>query len=137
MTKWAHSLIRLSKYEVETLQKRLAEVSARRASAEMRLAVLAAEREVESERAAMDAYAAMQLATYVEGWRLRRGAAQATLADAATEEAGARDALAQAFEEQKKFEHVAELSRLSEKAKVARQETAQLDETALRRASAR
>ena len=135
MTKWAHSLIRLSKYEVETLQKRLAEVAARRASAEMRVAVLDAEREVESERAAIDAYAAMQLATYVQGWKLRRGAAVATLAEAATEEAGARDALAQAFEEQKKFEHVAELSRLSEKAKVARQETAELDETALRRAS--
>ncbi|MGZ3304755.1 MAG: flagellar export protein FliJ, partial [Asticcacaulis sp.] len=26
MTKWAHSLIRLSTFEVETLQKRLAEV---------------------------------------------------------------------------------------------------------------
>src|SRR5580698_7063723 len=106
MTKWAHSLIRLSKYEVETLQKRLAEVAARRASAEMRVAVLDAEREVESERAAVDAYAAMQLATYVQGWKLRRGAAQGTLEEAATEEAGARDALAQAFEEQKKFEHV-------------------------------
>ena len=137
MTKWAHSLIRLSKYEVETLQKRLAEVSARRASAEMRVAVLDAEREVESERAAVDAYAAMQLATYVQGWKLRRGAAVGTLEEAATEEAGARDALAQAFEEQKKFEHVAELSRLSEKAKVARQETAELDETALRRSGAR
>ncbi len=135
MTKWAHSLIRLSKYEVETLQKRLAEVAARRASAEMRVAVLDAEREVESERAAVDAYAAMQLATYVQGWKLRRGAAQATAEETAAEEAGARDALAQAFEEQKKFEHVAELSRLSEKAKVARQETAQLDETALRRAA--
>ncbi|HEY3814949.1 MAG TPA: flagellar export protein FliJ [Caulobacteraceae bacterium] len=135
MTKWAHSLIRLSKYEVETLQKRLAEVSARRASAEMRLAVLDAEHEVERERATMDAYAAMQLAAYVEGWRLRKGAAQANLAEAATEEAGARDALAQAFEEQKKFEHVAELSRIAEQAKAARLETAQLDETALRRAS--
>ena len=135
MTKWAHSLIRLSKYEVETLQKRLAEVSARRASAEMRLAVLDAEHEVERERATMDAYAAMQLAAYVQGWKLRRAAAQSTLEEAAAEEAGARDALAQAFEEQKKFEHVAELSRLAEKAKVARIETAELDETALRRAS--
>ncbi|HWE47024.1 MAG TPA: flagellar FliJ family protein [Caulobacteraceae bacterium] len=135
MTKWAHSLIRLSKYEVETLQKRLAEVSARRASAEMRLAVLDAEHEVERERAAGDAYAAMQMAAYVQGWRLRRAAAQSTLEEASAEEAGARDALAQAFEEQKKFEHVAELSRLSEKAKVARIETAQLDETALRRAT--
>ena len=44
MTKWAQSLIRISNYEVETLQKRLAEISTRRATAEMRLAVLDAER---------------------------------------------------------------------------------------------
>ena len=72
MTKWAQSLIRLSGYEVETLQKRLAEISTRRASAEMRVAVLDAEHEVERERASMDAYAAMQLANYVEGWKHRK-----------------------------------------------------------------
>ena len=38
MTAWAQSLIRISSYEVETLQKRLAEITARRASAEMRVA---------------------------------------------------------------------------------------------------
>ena len=43
MTAWAQSLIRISNYEVETLQKRLAEITARRASAEMRIAVLEAE----------------------------------------------------------------------------------------------
>ena len=134
MSKWAHSLIRLSTYEVETLQKRLAEVAARRASAEMRIAVLDAEHELERERAAMDAYASMQLAAYVQGWRLRRGAAVSNLEEAVTEETGARDALAAAFEEQKKFEHVAELSRLSEALKTAKKETAALDETALRRA---
>ena len=31
MTQWAQSLIRISNYEVETLQKRLAEIAARRA----------------------------------------------------------------------------------------------------------
>ena len=36
MTTWAQSLIRISNYEVETLQKRLAEISARKAEAEMR-----------------------------------------------------------------------------------------------------
>ncbi|MCA3719246.1 MAG: flagellar export protein FliJ, partial [Brevundimonas sp.] len=55
MTSWAHSLIRISNYEVETLQKRLAEITARKASAEMRLAVLDAEVEVERERARADA----------------------------------------------------------------------------------
>ena len=40
MTQWAQSLIRISTYEVETLQKRLAEIGTRRATAEMRIAVL-------------------------------------------------------------------------------------------------
>ncbi len=61
MTAWAQSLIRISNYEVETLQKRLAEITARRASAEMRLAVLDAEVEVERERARADGEAAMML----------------------------------------------------------------------------
>ena len=47
MSNWAQSLIRISNYEVETLQKRLAEITARRASAEMRIAVLEAGRIVE------------------------------------------------------------------------------------------
>ena len=43
MSNWAQSLIRISNYEVETLQKRLAEITSKKASAEMRLAVLDAE----------------------------------------------------------------------------------------------
>ena len=43
MTAWAQSLIRISNYEVETLQKRLAEITARRASAAQLEQALAAE----------------------------------------------------------------------------------------------
>ncbi len=134
MSKWAQSLIRLSGYEVETLQKRLSEITTRRASAEMRVAVLDAEHEVERERATMDAHAAMQMAAYVEGWKLRRANAVSDLDFVSAEELGARDALARAFEEQKKFEHVAELSRLQDVARIAKQEAAAMDEVALRRA---
>ena len=135
MTQWAHSLIRISGYEVETLQKRLAELASRRASMEMRLAVLDAEREVESERARGDAMTQVLLNAYLGGWKLRRDAAEAELHAAALEEAGARDALAVAFEELKKFEHVAEVTRLAEAAAAGKRETARLDEVALRRAA--
>jgi flagellar FliJ protein len=135
MTKWAQSLIRLSGYEVETLQKRLAEITTRRASAEMRVAVLDAEHMIERERATMDAYASMQLAAYVEGWKIRRANAVTELDTVSNEELGARDALTRAFEEQKKFEHVAEMSRLKELAAAAKLETAALDDLALRRAT--
>ena len=94
MTAWAQSLIRISNYEVETLQKRLAEITARRATAEMRVAVLEAEEE------------------------------------------GARDALTGAFEELKKFEHVAETTRLNRLIAAGKRETAAFDELGLRRRAA-
>jgi flagellar FliJ protein len=134
MTKWAHSLIRISTYEVETLQKRLAEITARRVSAEMRVAVLDAEREVERERAKDDPVAASLMPAYLKGWSIRRTAAQAQADAVDQEERGAREALTAAFEAQKKFEHVAELSRLKALAEESRRETAALDELAIQRA---
>ncbi|MBU1325121.1 MAG: flagellar export protein FliJ [Alphaproteobacteria bacterium] len=133
MTAWAQSLIRISNYEVETLQKRLAEITARRASAEMRIAVLDAEVEIERERARSDAEARMLLDAYVSGWKVRRGAAEADVVTIDAEEAGARDALTGAFEELKKFEHVAETTRLNALVAAARKETARFDELGLRR----
>lgn len=133
MTAWAQSLIRISNYEVETLQKRLAEITARRASAEMRVAVLEAEAEVEQERARQDADAAMLLQAYLNGWKLRRAAAASDVAELDAEEEGARDALTSAFEELKKFEHVAETTRLNALIAANKRETAAFDEMGLRR----
>ena len=50
-----------------------------------------------------------------------------------SEEAGARDALTGAFEELKKFEHVAETTRLNKLIAAAKRETAAFDEMGLRR----
>lgn len=133
MTSWAHSLIRISNYEVETLQKRLAEITARRASTEMRLAVLDAEAEVERERSRDDTDAGLLLGAYLTGWKMRREAAEADLAVLDAEEAGARDALTAAFEELKKFEQVAEATRLNQLVAAAKRETAAFDELGLRR----
>ncbi|MBL0948323.1 flagellar export protein FliJ [Brevundimonas sp.] len=133
MTTWARSLIRISTYEVETLQKRLAEIGARRASAEMRLAVLDAEVEVERERARADAEAGMLLQAYMAGWKHRKSTVEADLSELEAEEEGARDALTGAFEELKKFEHVAELSRLERLAAAERRESAAFDALGLRR----
>lgn len=133
MTTWAHSLIRISNYEVETLQKRLAEITARRATAEIRLAVLDAEVEVEQTRAQGDASASILLTAYMDGWKMRKAAAESDLMTIDSEEAGARDALTGAFEELKKFEHVAEQTRLNQLIAAAKRETAAFDEMALRR----
>lgn len=134
MTQWAQSLIRISGYEVETLQKRLAEVATRRATAEMRLAVLDAERELETDHARADASAHTLLDAYLSGWKIRKDTAQAELRVMEAEEEGARDALMSAFEELKKFEHVAEVTRLNDLAALARREAAAMDEQAILRA---
>ena len=133
MTAWDQSLIRISNYEVETLQKRLAEITARRASAEMRIAVLEAEAEIEQARARDDAEAAMMLQAYLNGWKHRKSTVEADLGELEAEEEGARDALTGAFEELKKFEHVAEVSRLERLAAAERRESAAFDALGLRR----
>ena len=133
MTAWAQSLIRISNYEVETLQKRLAEIAERRAGAEVRIAVLDAEAEGERNRARMDAEAGMMLGAYLNGWKARKAQAEGDLSVLDAEEAGARDALTGAFEELKKFEHVAETTRLNQLVALAKRETAAFDELGLRK----
>ena len=133
MTAWAQSLIRISNYEVETLQKRLAEIAERRSGAEMKLAVLDAEAESERNRARMNAEAGMMLGAYLNGWKSRKAAAEGDLSVLDAEEAGARDALTGAFEELKKFEHVAETTRLNQLIALAKRETAAFDELGLRK----
>ena len=133
MTTWAQSLIRISNYEVETLQKRLAEISDRKAATEMRLVMLDAEAEGEQDRARQDADAAMMLRAYLNGWKQKKAAVQADVVALEAEEEGARDALTAAFEELKKFEHVAETTRLNAILAAAKRETAAFDEMGLRR----
>jgi len=132
MTKWAKSLIRLSTYEVETLQKRLAEVVTRRTHAEMKLATLDAEYELECVNAAANPMFGGNLVSYKHGYRIRRDAQQGDLDLIQREEEGVRDQLSYAFEDLKKFEHVAELSQLRRLATEKKVEDAAMDEVALR-----
>ncbi|MES2342470.1 MAG: flagellar FliJ family protein [Pseudomonadota bacterium] len=132
---WADSLIKLSTYEVEILQKRLGEISDRRMAAEMKLVMLEAEGEAESQRARADAEHGWYQVGFLEGLRLRKAAVHEEIKLIAVEETGARDALSLAFEEQKKYELVAEGIALTRRKEVARQETAALDELGLRRAA--
>ena len=132
--RWADQLIKLSNFEVETLQKRLADIARRRVLAEMKLAVLTAEGESEAARAREDAEAGWCHAGFAEGLKLRKAATQGDIDMAVAEESGARDALAEAFETLKKYEHIAEAARLVAAKESARRETAELDDLGLRRA---
>jgi flagellar FliJ protein len=129
---WRESLIRISTYEVEVLQKRLAEVVERRTGVEIRLAMLEAQALAEIDHARQGGEGAMRLNAYLGGVRLRRAALQGEIEQIGREEAGARDALAEAFEAMKKFELVAEMARVAEAKEAGRRETAELDELGLR-----
>jgi flagellar FliJ protein len=131
---WSQSLIKLATYEVETLQKRLAEVRDRRIGAELKLAMLEAEGVAEMSRGDADPMSGLYKTAFLEALRVRKADARAAIAELEIEEQGARDALAEAFEAQKKYEHVAEQARLLEARTAARRETAALDEIGLRKA---
>jgi flagellar FliJ protein len=134
--RWADQLIKLSNFELEVLQTRLAEIVERRTKLELRMAVLIAEGEAEMALARTDQEAAWRLPAFNEGLKLRKAAVQREIDLAASEEAGARDALAEAFETLKKYEQVADQHRASVAREAARRETAHLDELGLRRAVA-
>jgi len=137
MTRWAQSLIKLSNYEVETLQKRLAEISDQRAQVEMRLTMLHAEGQAEQAAAAQDPSLSWRIVSYMEALKVRMDAVRHDLHLIQIEEQGARDALAQAFETQKKYEQVAEQAEVLAVKKAGRLEAAQMDELGLRKVAAR
>jgi flagellar FliJ protein len=136
MTKWADSLIRISNHEVETLQKRLADIVERRQAAEMKVAMLDAQSEAEALQAQGDVEAGWYMIGFRQGAKIRRHQALLEIDEALIEEAGARDALAMAFENLKKYEHVAEAARIAKIRLAGKLETAALDELGLRRAAA-
>ncbi len=137
MSNWMASLIKLADLEVEQLQKRLRDIADRCAAIELVLEGLAMEGRQETAHAALDASAGWYLVGFREGLKARRVKAEADLKACAMEQAGARDALARAFEEQKKYEKLAETARIAAARKVAKLETAALDELALRRTGTR
>jgi flagellar FliJ protein len=135
MSNWSKSLIKLATYEVETLQKRLAEVRDRKTAAELKLAMLEAEGEAELSRPDADPMAGIYRTAFLTALRERKAVARTEIDAVAIEEQGARDALAQAFEEQKKYEQVAEAARLLQVREQAKREAAALDELGLRKAA--
>ncbi len=135
MTKWAASLIRISNHEVETLQKRLAEITERRMAAEMRITMLDAEAEAEAKSAEGDVSAGWYMIGYREGHKRRKADMLVQIDQCHAEEVGARDALSEAFENLKKYEHVAEQAKVLAAKKLGAYESAQMDELSIRRAA--
>lgn len=132
---WAQSLVKLTAYEVELLQKRLSDVAARRAAVEQVLQALDMEEALEAAHALGNAEAGFYLIGFREGLRQRRVKAQAQVQTIAAEERGCRDALSESFEAQKKYEQVVEADGRARAKATAARETVEMDAAALRRAS--
>lgn len=135
MSRWVQSLIRISDYEVQTLQKRLAEIVGRRVEAELRIVMLEAESEAEAEarHAQADVEAGFMQLGFTHAIRMRKAEIQITIEALLVEESGARDALSLAFEDLKRYEHVAEAAKVKAAKLEQQRETAALDELGLRR----
>jgi flagellar FliJ protein len=131
------SLIRLSNFQVEELQKRLSVIVDARTQWELRMAVLEAEAESELANARADAEAGWYMVGFRDGVKVRRKAIQDNIDSLIAEEEGARDALNEAYEGLKKYEQVAENAALAARREMAKRETAALDELGLRRVAAR
>ena len=125
--KWAKSLIRISNHEVETLQKRLADIVARRFAIEVQIEAIETELAAEAAHAVSNAEAGL----YLIGFRRER--LEAALRELDAEELGARDALTEAFEALKKYENVVETAKVVARKEESRRETAMLDELGLRK----
>ena len=133
---WRRSLVRLADHQVEEIRKRLKAILDRCDVATVALAALHAEAEAESRHVGTDPEAGLARLSYLNGWRARRDAKKAEIAALHAEEAGAREALAEAFEALKKYEQVAESARAASVKAAARRETAVLDELGAQRAAA-
>ena len=119
----AASLIRISNYQVEVLQKRLADTVERLRGVKA--------------RAEENAGAGWYLIGYRNGLKLRMDAVQAHIDACILEETGARDALSEAFEALKKYEQVEANAQAAAAKLQAKIETAALDELGLRRKAVR
>ena len=110
--RWADQLIKLSNFELELLQTRLADVVERRNRAELKLVVLTAEGEAELALARRDPEAAWRLAAFREGLKIRKAAAQREIDLVVTEESGVRDALTEARQTLAAYANMEELIRI-------------------------
>jgi hypothetical protein len=129
---WAHSLIRIRSFDIETLRKRLATILENRQAAERSIQLLDEEGEAEMRHARANPEAALCLPAFRRGWAARRRDAEAHLKMVQREEQGCRDALMDAFADLKKVEAVASSQDAAEARAVAQRETAELNEIALR-----
>ncbi len=95
------------------------------------------EGDAETAHAEANAGAGWYLIGYRQGLKLRMEAVQAHIDACIAEEAGARDALSEAFEALKKYEQVEANAKAAAAKELAKRETAALDELGLRRKAVR
>ncbi len=130
---WTDSLIKLGKFEIDGLRKRLGLILDQRARLEQKLVALDEESARETAHATAHADAGWYLVGFREGWKQRRAAVEAELRTLEVEERGARDALSEAFEGLKKVEKTAQTMAAKTAKDAAHRESQAMVEPELRR----
>ena len=120
-------LLKVARARTDEVSARVADLQAARASAEESLLWL--DRAVDTESCAASVNL-VDLARYVGGATEKRKSLKATCAMLDREIAAARDDLAAAFAEMKKFEHLLSLARRTERRLQSKREMAALDDAA-------
>lgn len=127
------TLIRLAKHRVEAVQKLVASAEKTRSDMERRLEDLDARAEREQRAAETDPARATTWPAFMAALKVQRGNIEASIAGVDDQLVLLRADLAEAFEEQKKYETLEERRQAREAETRARREQARLDEAALNR----
>lgn len=127
------TLIRLAKHRVEAVQKLVASAEKTRSDMERRLEDLDARAERERRAAEADPARATTWPAFQAALKVQRGNIEASIAGVDDQLVLLRADLAEAFEEQKKYETLEERRQAREAETRARREQARLDEAALNR----
>lgn len=125
------TLIRLRKQALDDSRKVLTELERQDDALTARLAAFEAELVAEAERVRGDADASYGYGSYLAGTRLRRADIERRRAELAGHIDAARDRVAEAYRDLKRFEHAQAMAEETARKDAGRREQAALDEVAL------
>lgn len=129
------TLIKLAKHRVEAVQKLLS--AARQMHSDLGNKLTALDKAKENERimASNNPEYAASFNGYLKSWNGQRANVEASMAGVDEQINALSQDLAEAFEEQKKFETLAERRRIAQAENAKKRETKQMDEFAITRAA--
>ncbi len=136
MNRSHESLIKLARFQVEELQRQMADVDAARQRLHAQVEKLDADVERERKLAETNPDAAATFGAYSQAMKTRKQNIHVSLSDIDVQAESLREELREAFEQLKKYELLEERRQAAQQARERASEQAELDEIAQRKKSA-